>query len=288
MDWVIATGVVTIFNIIDDHSRVGVRSRAVDRGDHGGGVDHVLPGRTTVGAACGVLSDNGLCFSGKLRGFEVFFEANLRDAGIRPITGRPFHPQTTGKVERFQQTLKKWLRRQPLAGIARRAPTATRRVLSDLQPRTPPPGHRPGDTASRWMPRPDTHQPTARSSIRVSRGLWFASRHERSGRQGADRSTSSSIGIGVGYTGVDTTVIIDDDYANVYINDQLVRHLKIDHSRYYQPTGHRRVAPPTTPSILTVTDVPRHECHPCCATEQEARVLCRCPMARDRTPSFVR
>ena len=66
-----------------------------------------LPART--------LSDNGLCFSGKLRGFEVFFEAQLRDVGIAPITGAPYHPQTTGKVERFQQTLKKWLRRQPLA-----------------------------------------------------------------------------------------------------------------------------------------------------------------------------
>ena len=64
------------------------------------------------GLPAGVLSDNGLCFSGKLRGFEVAFEAKLRDAGIRPFTGRPYHPQTTGKVERFQQTLKKWLRRQ--------------------------------------------------------------------------------------------------------------------------------------------------------------------------------
>ncbi|MEZ5140060.1 MAG: integrase core domain-containing protein [Acidimicrobiales bacterium] len=67
------------------------------------------------GPPAGVLSDNGLCFSGKLRGFEVLFEANLRDAGIRPSNGRPFHPQTTGKVERFQQTLKKWLRKKDLA-----------------------------------------------------------------------------------------------------------------------------------------------------------------------------
>ena len=67
-----------------------------------------------------MLSDNGLCFSGKLRGFEVLFEARLRDAGVRPITGRPYHPQTTGKVERFQQTLKRWLRRQDRRhGLAR-------------------------------------------------------------------------------------------------------------------------------------------------------------------------
>src|SRR5699024_11544147 len=55
------------------------------------------------GMPAGVLSDNGLCFSGKLRGFEVLFEANLRDGGVRPITGRARHPQTTGKVERLDR-----------------------------------------------------------------------------------------------------------------------------------------------------------------------------------------
>ena len=54
------------------------------------------------GLPAGVLSDSGLCFSGHLRGCEVLFEARLRDAGVRPFTGRPYHPQTTGKVERFQ------------------------------------------------------------------------------------------------------------------------------------------------------------------------------------------
>ncbi len=59
----------------------------------------------------GHLSDNGLNFSGRLRGFEVAFEANLRAVGVRPITSRPFHPQTCGKIERFHQTLKRRLRR---------------------------------------------------------------------------------------------------------------------------------------------------------------------------------
>jgi len=109
MDWVIATGLVKIFNIVDDHSRVAARSRCVNEAT-------TVEAWTTFGQAAqvfglpaGVLSDNGLCFSGKLRRFEVLFESKLRDAGIRPFNGRPYHPQTTGKVERFQQTLKKWL-----------------------------------------------------------------------------------------------------------------------------------------------------------------------------------
>ncbi|CAN5534897.1 hypothetical protein BH24ACT4_BH24ACT4_17350 [soil metagenome] len=115
MDWVIVTGVVRVFNIIDDHSRVTIRSQAVPEATTEAAWATFIQGVAAWGPPAGVLSDNGLCFSGKLRGFEVLFEANLRDAGIHPRTGRPYHPQTTGKVERFQQTLKKWLRRQRLA-----------------------------------------------------------------------------------------------------------------------------------------------------------------------------
>jgi len=109
MDWAIATGPVSIFNIIDDHSRVAARSRAVMEATAAEAWITFCQAAQQWGLPAGVLSDNGLCFSGKLRQMEVSFEKNLRDAGIRPITGRPFHPQTTGKVERFQQTLKKWL-----------------------------------------------------------------------------------------------------------------------------------------------------------------------------------
>jgi transposase InsO family protein len=112
MGWVIATGEVSVFNIVDDHSRVACRSRAVLEASGPAAWTTFCQAAHSWGLPVGVLSDNGLCFSGKLRHVEVFFEAHLRDAGVRPITGRPFHPQTTGKVERFQQTLKKWLRHQ--------------------------------------------------------------------------------------------------------------------------------------------------------------------------------
>ena len=115
MDWVIATGVVRVFNVVDDHSRVLTRSRAVSRATSEQAWTTFSQATSIWGLPAGVLSDNGLCFSGKLRGFEVLFETRLRDAGIAPFTGRPYHPQTTGKVERFQQTLKKWLRKQRLA-----------------------------------------------------------------------------------------------------------------------------------------------------------------------------
>src|SRR5881392_4461320 len=49
------------------------------------------------------------------RGGRNAFEHGLRRRGIIQKNGRPNHPQTQGKVERFQQTMKKWLRTQPAA-----------------------------------------------------------------------------------------------------------------------------------------------------------------------------
>jgi hypothetical protein len=41
------------------------------------------------------------------------FQAELRDLGVLQKHSKPNHPTTCGKVERFQQTLKKWLQAQP-------------------------------------------------------------------------------------------------------------------------------------------------------------------------------
>jgi transposase InsO family protein len=54
-------------------------------------------------------------FSGG-KGGRNGLETELRRLGVTQKNGKPNHPQTRGKVERFQQTLKKWLRaraRQP-------------------------------------------------------------------------------------------------------------------------------------------------------------------------------
>ena len=40
-------------------------------------------------------------------------EHELRRLGVKQKNGKPNHPQTQGKVERFQQTMKNWLRAQP-------------------------------------------------------------------------------------------------------------------------------------------------------------------------------
>lgn len=245
-DWTIATGVARIFNIIDDHSRVACRSRAVGAATSDEAWTTFCQAAAAWGFPAAALSDNGLCFSGKLRGFEVLFESNLRDAGIRPITGRGYHPQTTGKVERFQQTLKKWLRCQDrqhglavnLAELQARLDEFcdyynTRRPHQGIGRVTPlsrwhaNPPSKPGDPLQHPTPQPRNH-----TGIVDARGNITIHRHK--------------INVGVAWTGCTITVIIDHQHATILHNHQLVRHLRIDPDRYYQPSGRPRGGPHQT------------------------------------------
>jgi hypothetical protein len=68
------------------------------------------------------LTDNGAVYTSRFTGGRNNFEYVLAYLGIRQKNGAPGHPQTQGKIERFQQTLKRWLARQPAA-----------RMLAELQ-----------------------------------------------------------------------------------------------------------------------------------------------------------
>ena len=70
------------------------------------------------GCPASTLTDNGMVYTVRhsstgVRGGKNAFERALADLGITQKNGRGNHPQTQGKVERFQQTMKKWLRAQP-------------------------------------------------------------------------------------------------------------------------------------------------------------------------------
>ncbi len=68
------------------------------------------------------LTDNGAIYTSRFTGGRNGFEYLLAYLGIRQKNGAPGHPQTQGKIERFHQTLKRWLGRQPAA-----------RTLAELQ-----------------------------------------------------------------------------------------------------------------------------------------------------------
>ncbi len=237
MDWVIATGVVRVFNIIDDHSRVVVRSAAVPEATTEAAWATFSQAVAVWGPPAGVLSDNGLCFSGKLRGFEVLFEANLRDAGIRPSNGRPFHPQTTGKVERFQQTLKKWLRKKDLA-----------RSIVELQQHLDAFCHvynheRPHQGIGRAIPvdRWNASLAARPSEEPLPHPSYIQHRYDKKvSCEGVVNADWTAIHIGVEWAGKDATVLINHDRATVLVDGHLVRHLTLDRTRRYQPSGRPR------------------------------------------------
>ena len=116
--WHLADGTdVEILNIVDDHSRLLVASavRRTFKAADVVAVFHDAAGRH--GFPASLLTDNGAVFTAAPRGggrCAIELECDL--LGIRLVHSRPYHPQTCGKVERFHQTLKRWLAKRSAAG----------------------------------------------------------------------------------------------------------------------------------------------------------------------------
>ena len=104
-----------ILSFLDDHARFALAVRAhrrvtgpIVRADfRKAAAEHGIPAST--------LSDNGMVFTTRFsggKGGRNGFESELRRLGVRQKNSRPNHPTTCGKVERFQQTMKRWLSAQ--------------------------------------------------------------------------------------------------------------------------------------------------------------------------------
>jgi hypothetical protein len=191
-----------------------------------------------------VLTDNGAVFTGTpRRGGRVALEVELGRLGVRFDHSRPYHPQTCGKVERFQQTEKKWLAAQPrattIAGLQRQL-SRFRRYYNAVRPhraigrRTPTQAYTARPKATATGPYIDPH-------CRV--------RHDRVDQAGTvtlrHNSRLHHIGLGRRLSGTSITLLVDDLRIRV-INrhtGKLLRELTLDPTRDFQPRG----APPGPP-----------------------------------------
>jgi transposase InsO family protein len=229
--WVIGIGQVEILTFLDDHSRLVTGSRAVLTATTDNTWELFSYAVQHWGLPSGHLSDNGLNFSGRLRGHEVTFEINLRAAGVRPITSRPYHPQTCGKIERFHQTLKKWLRRQPRAADLIELQAQLDWFIAYYNAERPHRGIGRVTPLERWTATPAVINlgialpaPHRTPTVTVDpRGLLYV--------------RPWVIHIGDIHAGRTARVMLDDTHAAVFIDGLLVRHLELDHSRPYQPSG---------------------------------------------------
>jgi len=114
--WALADGSqVDILNLIDDHSRLLVASDAMPRFKAADVLQSFLGAAENWGLPRSLLTDNGAVFTANSRRGKVVMESQLDLLGVQAKHSTPYHPQTCGKVERFHQTLKRYLAKQPAA-----------------------------------------------------------------------------------------------------------------------------------------------------------------------------
>lgn len=237
--WPLAgAGHAEILNMIDDHSRLFLASRAFPTVKAADVVDVFRMAIALHGAPASLLCDNGAVFTATPRGGKVLLQIELERLGIAAKNSRPYHPQTCGKVERLHQTLKRYLANQTpartLAGLQEQldgftAYYNTTRPHRALGGRTPLQAYgarikaRPEAAAD-----PDTH---------------FRVRHDKVDTAGTVTVRHDSklhhIGLGRAHKGKPVKLLIADRDIRVLDlhTGELIRRLTLDPSRDYQPIG---------------------------------------------------
>jgi transposase InsO family protein len=235
--WQRAGGVsAEILNVIDDHSRYLIASAARLACKAGDVVTVFRQAADQHGQPASMLADNGAVFTAVYRNGICVIESELLALGIIYTHSRPYHPQTCGKVERFHQTLKKWLARQRPAATIRTLQAQpgqfaayynSRRPHRAIGRRTPAQAY-----AARIKATP--------AGPRLALPAHCRARHDTidSGGSVTLRYRSKLYHIGVGRRHAGTKVIILVADLNVRIltwDGTLPRQLTLDPPRNYQP-----------------------------------------------------
>lgn len=172
------------------------------------------------------------------RGGRNGLESELHRLGVVQKNSRPNHPTTCGKVERFQQTMKKWLAAQP------RQPSS----IGELQA-----------LIDVFVERYNNHRPHRSLPESSTPALAYAARpkaapglvgepHDRVRRDRVDDAGSVTLRvhgrlhhIGVGRTHARTPVLLLIHGLHVRVvqaaTGELLRDFVLDTTRDYQPTG---------------------------------------------------
>jgi transposase InsO family protein len=227
---------VEIVNFLDDHSRLAVASRV----HRVATAPKVLEVFREAGARWGypaaLLTDNGCVYTTWHRGGPNVMQTELLALGIDYRHSRPYHPQTCGKVERFHQTLKRWLDKQPRARSTSELQAQIDRFCAhynDLRPHAAL-GRRPPRAAfeARDKARPSGPKIRVAAGVRVRRD-----RIDKGGKVTLRHGTRlHHIGVGHAHRGKRVILLINGLDVRVVSQDgELLRHLTLDPSRDYQP-----------------------------------------------------
>jgi transposase InsO family protein len=229
---------VEILCWIDDHSRLAISVTAHRRVTGPIVVDTFTKALEAHGVPASTLTDNGMVFTTRLsggKGGRNGYETLLDALGVTQKNSRPNHPTTCGKVERFHQTLKRWLTAHPPAATTDELQALLdqfvheynqQRPHSSLGDRTPIAAYhaRPKATASA-----DHHAHYRVRRDRVSHGNITL-------RVGG---VLHHIGVGRHLHGTPILMLIDDLEVRVIhaTTGEIIRTLTIDPNRRYHGTG---------------------------------------------------
>ena len=110
---------IEVISWLDDHSRFLLACSAHTPVTGDVVVATFLEAIGDYGTPTCTLTDNGRVYTARFGGGRNAFEYLLPILGVHQKNGHPGHPQTQGKIERFHQTLQRWLRARPQATTIR-------------------------------------------------------------------------------------------------------------------------------------------------------------------------
>jgi len=233
--WTLADGThVEIINFLDDHSRLCVASVAVPVARATDVADVFTTATNQYGLPASVLTDNGCIYTARYRGGKVIMETLLAALGINYKHSSPYHPQTCGKVERFHQTLKKFLTKQPAATSLTELQALLDRFAHHYNQ------HRPHRALARHTPAEVFDTKLKARPATTNTHTHFRVRHDKVDQHGSItiryQSRLHHIGMGARNRGREVVMLIADRDIRVITPDgELLRHLELDPTRDYQP-----------------------------------------------------
>jgi len=241
-EWQLADGtVVAIFQVLDDHSRLALASLAATGETSEAAVLVVQKALQAYGTPQLVLTDNGAALNPERRGSIGQLARFLRSLGVRPITARPYHPETCGKNERIHQTLKRFLSKQPLAA-----------TLTDLQAQidafdTHYNHHRPHQAlqmrtpAQAWRDTPAAPAPVPPTGEQTSQMPRIKLTHPRTTDKGKVSVAGNLIHVGFEHAGDRLVALRDGQHIDLFTADGThVRSLDLEPGKKFYPSGRPR------------------------------------------------
>jgi transposase InsO family protein len=237
--WALKDGTqVEVLNFLDDFSRVCVASKVLAVTSAPDVVATLYEAGGAWGLPASLLTDNGCIYTAAYRYGYSALESELFHLGIDYKHSRPYHPQTCGKVERFHQTLKKFLRRQPRATTIAGLQAQVDRFVAyynEVRPHRAK-GRRTPRSAfdSRAKARPTKREGSFTRELRV--------RHDKIDVHGAVtiryKSKLHHIGMGRARKGTRIILLVAGRSIRIITTEgELLRDFELDPTRDYQPRG---------------------------------------------------